>query len=227
MVEKFDEFLEEVEKDIRQEKLLNLWKQYGKQVTIGIVAVIALIGLYNLWGHYEQNKRVEMAEKLITAQELIAHGDSDKALVILNSLSIESHNTYQPLALFQKAGLLLQGGAKSKPAEAISIYNQLSANKKIEPLWRDLAALLAIMASMDLPNIKAEDLLAKLEPLTVDASPWRYFAREMKGVLLNRKGEGLKAAEIFARLVQDNNTPSGISMRARLMTQIVSTSKDS
>jgi hypothetical protein len=45
----------------------------------------------------------------------------------------------------------------------------------------------------------------------------------MKGILLHRKGEKAEATELFARLVQDNQTPPGISMRARLMVQIVST----
>ena len=223
MVEKFDEFLEEVEKDIRQEKLLNLWKQYGKLVSGAIIGIIVFIVGYNLWSRYEQNKRVQMAEKLIAAQEYIAQGESGKAQEILNRLSADSHKTYQPLTLFQKAGLLLQEGPKSKPAEAIEIYNQLSANSKIDPLWRDLANLLAVMASIDQPDMKVEELLGRLNALTSDQNPWRYFAKEMKGILLYRKGEKGQAAELFARLVQDNQTPSGISMRSRLMVQIVST----
>lgn len=223
MVEKFDEFLEEVEKDIRQEKLLNLWKQYGKLVSGAIIGIIVLIVGYNLWSRYEQNKRVQMAEKLIVAQEYIAQGESGKAQEILNRLSADSHKTYQPLTLFQKAGLLLQEGPKFNPAEAMEIYNQLSANSKIDPLWRDLANLLAVMASMDQPDMKVEELLGRLNALTGDQNPWRYFAKEMKGILLYRKGEKDQAAELFAQLVQDNQTPSGISMRSRLMVQIVST----
>ena len=222
MAEKFDEFLEEVEKDIRQEKLLVLWRRYGKQVIGGVVAIIILIVGYNLWGYYEQNKRIQMAEKLIAAQELIAQGEVGKAQSILNSLSLESHSTYQPLGLFQKAGLLLQEGSSAKSAEAIAIYNQLSANTKIDPLWRDLATLLAIMVSIDLPNMKVDALLGQLNTLINDKNPWRYFAREMQGMLLYRKGDYAKSTELFARLVQDNQTPPGISMRARLMVQIVS-----
>jgi hypothetical protein len=223
MVEKFDEFLEEVQKDIRQEKFLKLWRQYGKLVIGGIVGVIVIVVGYNSWGHYELNKRVQMAEKLMAAQDYITQGDSGKAQAILDSLSGESHKTYQPLALFQKAGLLLQGKANAKPAEAIAIYIQLAENPKIDPLWRDLASLLLVMASMDQSDMNVEALLGRLNALVNDENPWRYFAREMKGVLLYRKGEKAEAIELFARLVQDNQTPSGISMRARLMTQIVPT----
>lgn len=220
MAEKFDEFLEEVENDIRKEKLLQLWKQYGKQVVSGVVAIIILIAGYNLWSYYQQNKRIQMAEKLISAQDLISQGETEKAQTILNSLAVDSHGAYQPLALFQKAGLLLQLG--QKPGEAIQIYQQLSANTKVDPLWRSLATLLGVMASMDQPDAKTDDLLAQLSSLTTDQNPWRYFAHEITGVLLHRKGESTKAAETFARLVQDNQTPAGISMRARLMVQIVS-----
>lgn len=224
MAEKFDEFLEEVENDIRKEKMLQLWKQYGKQVMGGALGIVLLIGGYNFWSHYEQSKRIQMAEKLIAAQDFIGQGETDKAQTILTSLSVESHGTYKPLALFQKAGLLLQLGQKS--VEALKIYQELSGNTKIDPMWRNLAALLAVMVSMDQPNAKIDELLAQLSTLTSDQNPWRYLANEINGVLLHRKGDNTKAAEIFARLVQDNQTPPGISMRARLMVQIVSAAID-
>jgi hypothetical protein len=222
MTEKFDEFLEEVEKDIRQEKLLQLWKKYGKQVTAGLIAIIVLIAAYNLWSQYQYNKQLQMAEKLIAAQELIAQGESAKAQTILTSLSSESSTTYQSLALFQKAGILAQDKTESKLTEAVAIYNQLAANNKMDLLWRDLAALLAIMVQIDLPNAKVDTLLSQVEPLINDQNTWRFFAKEMKGLLLYKKGEKAKSTEIFARLVQDNQTPSGISLRSRLMVQIVS-----
>lgn len=224
MAEKFDEFLEEVEKDIRQEKFLKLWKQYGKQVIGVFGAIIIFIIGYNLWGQYQHNKQIQLAEKLITAQEFIANGENDKAQTILTNLSQSSSSTYEFLGLFQKAGLFLQQNSKEKSADAIALYNQLSANTKIEPMWRDLAKLLAIMASMDLSDVKIEELLKQLEPLTNDKNPWRFIAKEMQGVLLYRKGDSAKSMELFIRLVQDSQTPAGVSMRARLMVQIVSSS---
>jgi hypothetical protein len=220
MTEKFDEFLGEVENDIRKEKLLQLWKQYGKQATSVVVGIIIFIAGYNFWSHYEQNKRTQMAEKLIAAQDFIGQGETEKAQTILSSLALESHSTYQSLAFFQKAGLLLQLGQKSE--EALKIYQQLSTNAKIDPLWRSLATLLGVMVSIDQPNAKVDDLLVQLDALTTDQNPWRYLANEIKGVLLHRKGDHAQAAALFAKLVQDNQTPSGISMRARLMVQIVS-----
>jgi hypothetical protein len=223
MAEKFDEFLEEVQSDIRQERLINLWNRYGKLVIGGIVGVLILGSGYNFWRHYETNKRSQMADKLTSAQDYLSAGETDKALAVLSALTNEGNTTYQPLALFQKAGALLQEGARTKPLEAIALYDQLSANTKLDPLWRDLATLLSVMTSIDQPTFKGEDLLTRLDTLTSDQNPWRYFAREMKGLLLQRKGNSTQAAEVFAALVQDNQTPSGISMRARLMAQILST----
>ena len=217
MAEKFDEFLVEVENDIRKEKMLQLWKQYGKQVVAGVVGIIILISGYNFWSYYEQNKRTQMAEKLIAAQDFIGQGETEKAQTILSSMATGSPAVYQQLALFQKAGLLSQ-----KPEEMREIYQQLAANTKIDPLWRDLATLLKVMVSIDQPNAKIDDLLMELSTLTTNQNPWRYLANEIKGALLHRKGDNTQAAELFAKLVQDNQTPSGISMRARLMVQIVS-----
>lgn len=220
MTEKFDEFLEEVENDIRKEKLLQLWKQYDKQVMGGVIGIVILVSGYNFWSYYEKNKRTQMAEKLIAAQDLIGQGQADKAQTILSGLAADSHTIYQSLALFQKAGLLVQLG--QKPEEALQIYQQLSTNPKVDPLWRGLATLLGVMIGIDQSNAKVDDLLDQLSPLTTDQNSWRYLANEIKGVLLHRKGEHTQAAQVFAKLVQDSQTPPGISMRSRLMVQIVS-----
>lgn len=222
MAEKFDEFLEEVENDIRHEKLMVLWKQYGKFIVGGLVGIVLLVTGYNLWGYYDHNRRAQMAEKLMAAQDYLGQGDLPKAVTILNQLSGENHKTYQQLALFEKAGILLKEGPVSNPKEAMAIYHQLATNKQVDPLWRDFAALLEVMVLMDQPGTNADDLLGRISPLTNDQNPWRYLANEMKGFLFHRKGDHTQATELFARLVQDNQTPSGISMRARLMIQIVS-----
>lgn len=222
MAEQFDEFLEEVQKDIRQEKFLKLWKQYAKQIISGVVAVVVIVVGYNLWGHYQQNKRIQMADKMISAQEMIARGETEKAKVVLNSLSGYQH-IYEQLGQFQKAGLLIQLGSEENIKEAIGIYDQLTSNTKVDTFWRELASLLFVMNSVDLPGRNIEELINKLNPLTSDQNPWRYFAKEMKALLLYQKGDVEKSIELFIQLVQDNQTPSGISMRSRLMIQIAST----
>ena len=222
MAEKFDEFLNEVENDIRQEKLLMFWRRYGKAIIAAVTSVVIFVGGYNLWAYHDYNQRLKMSEKLSAATDLIDKGEKEKAVNLLNSLAQENNKAYGHLALFQKAGILLKKGEIEEKKEAIAVYHQLAGNKDMDPLWRDLAALLEIMTQMDGKEYNSEVLITQLNALTEDQNPWRYFAREMKGVLLQGQGKNSEAAEIFARLVQDNQTPSGISMRARLMTQIVS-----
>jgi hypothetical protein len=222
MTEKFDEFLNEVENDIRQEKLLTLWRRYGKAVTAAIIGVVVTVTGYSLWQYYDYNVRLKLSEKLNAAQELIASGNTEKALSILEDLTTKDSETYGHLAAFQKAGLLLKDGTSAQKAEAVDIFRRLAKNTKLDSLWRDLSTLLEIIACMDQPDYKNGDLISRLDMLVKEDNPWRHLAREMKGVLLYKNGQLLPAAETFARLVQDNQTASGISVRARLMTQIVS-----
>lgn len=220
MAEKFDEFLEEIENDIRKEKFLQLWKQYGKKITTGVISCAVIVVAYNFWSYYERNKQAQISDKFVTAQEFVAQGKTDQAITLLNTLSHDSKGSYQHLSLFQKAGLLLQENSESK--EAIDLYEKLATNTKIDLLWRNLATLLSVMAKMNQKNFSTEDLLKEIEPIASDQNPWHHYANEIKGILLHNKGESLKALELFARLVQDKQTPSGISMRSRLMVPIVS-----
>ena len=41
MADKFDEFLEEVEQDIRQERFQKIWNKHGKTIIAIVVAILA------------------------------------------------------------------------------------------------------------------------------------------------------------------------------------------
>lgn len=221
--DKFDEFLEEVESDIRQEKLLSLWHKYGKLATAGLVVVLLMVSGYSLWQNHEAKQRIHLAEQFIEAQDSIANGQIPHALQILQSVMKNSNKTYSVLAQFLDTGVLVQEGGVDNLKKAVDNVQLIADNTHLDQMWRDLASLLYVSLSLDLnEGSDKEKLLARLESLTATGNPWRYLALEFKAILLSQNVDSkAAAAEIFVSLVQDPQVPEGIKSRAQLMGQVL------
>jgi hypothetical protein len=221
--DKFDEFLEEVEQDIRHEKYFKLWQKYGRFITGGAIGILAVVASYNIYSHYEIKHRQEVAQKFADVEQLVARGQVEQALGVLASLSHETTKTFPLLADFSRAALLKRQGGSDNLAKAQEIYQSLSENPKCLPKWQDLAKLLHIYIDIEQNHSSYDVLIKKLEPLYAENAPWRSLALETAGILHYKNGAKAQASEIFVRLAQDKNTSEGIMIRSQLISQILST----
>jgi hypothetical protein len=220
MADKFDEFLEEVESDIRQEKLEKLWHQYGKLIIGVVVGCLALSGSYMLWQNHQHKQRQLMSEKFVGAQNLIAQGKISEALGVMQDISKSSHKSYATLAKFYEAYLISQKDYKA----AIGLYQDIIVSSSVEKELQDLAQIFSINLEIDhLGNENQTEtidgILKKLEPLTASDQPWRFLALELTGILAYKKNDFTKATEVFLQLAQDPQVPEGMRSRVQLMTQ--------
>ncbi|CCC98577.1 hypothetical protein [Azospirillum baldaniorum] len=113
------------------------------------------------------------------------------------------------LAQLNAAALLAREG---KTAEAVAVYDTLSNNAGAAAVYRELAALLSVMHQLDSGD--PAQLQARLQPLTADANPWRFSAREMSAVLAARAGDKERARTLFQQLADDSQAPAGVRSRA-------------
>lgn len=220
MAEKFDEFLEEVESDIRQEKIERLWHQYGKLIIGAVVGCLALSGGYMLWQNNQYKQNQLMSEKFVGAQALIAQGKIEEALGVIKDLTKNSHKNYAVLSKFYEAHLVNQKNYK----EALDLYHKIIDDTSIESDLRELAQILAITLEInhlngDNQQEAIDTIIKKLEPLTAQDKSWRYLALELTGILSFKKNDFSKATDIFLQLAQDPQVPEGMQSRVQLMTQ--------
>ena len=220
MTEKFDEFVEELERDIRQEKFLKIWNAHGKKIIYGSVAVLAAIALFMLWQNYETGKRLRLSQKYTGAQELIVNGKVDQAIGVLQELSTQG-SIYQTLSRFLLAALLKEPGTKQDVPQSLKLYESLAEDKNLKPLYRDFALLMVISLRTTQQQESPEALLEKLKPLLAAENPWRLQAMELQGSLLSQKGDTLQAAEVFAEIARDSRVPQGMLMRSQVMAQML------
>lgn len=223
--DKFDEFLEEVEHDIRQEKYRKLWEQYGKHVTTSITAVLVVLAGYSLWSNHQDRQQLKNSDYYVTAQHHMAEGKLSQALALLKEIqpagfmSTAQGNTYYLLAKFSQGAILQEPGDQQNIAKAIEIYKGLSVDKSVPSLWKSMAILQVVRLQFQQDPTKASELIKTLAPLTEEGHPLQALAMEQTGVMLQQMGKTTEAADVFVKLVQMKDAPEGVNMRAQIMVQ--------
>lgn len=216
--DKFDEFLEEVENDIRQERFEKLWKTYGKHLTTGITAILVVLAAHTLWSNHKTREHAKNSEYFTMAHQLIAEGKSDQALSVLKTISADK--TYHPLAQFTQAAILSDTPDNPENInQAISLYETLAGDTSIELLWRHVAILQSVRLKFTQDSDKGADLLSVLDPLTTDGAPLQALALEQKAYMLYKMGKTTQAADLYASIIQLKDAPEGITMRAQIMSE--------
>lgn len=209
-----DNFIQELEEDLRRDRYLALWQKYGRYaVAVALAIVIAAAGVV-AWRHYRSSERLKDSMAYNAAVSLADQGGTawEGALYGLRDIAQSGSTAYAALARLQEAALLSKNG---KADEAAAIYDSMSKDKAVEPLFRDLAALLHVMAMLDKGD--PQQLAARLAPLAEASNPWRYSALELQALLAQRTGDTAKARDIYANLADDPTAPRQLRGRAAEM----------
>ncbi|MEO5337379.1 MAG: tetratricopeptide repeat protein [Magnetospirillum sp. WYHS-4] len=204
-----DALLIEIDEDLRHEQYTKLWKKYGNAVIGAALLLVVGVAGYQGWRHFDTQARLEQGRSFATAQDLMRKGQADAARLAFADFAAKARPGYAVLAHLQEAALLARAGNASGAAAA---YRKVASDGAIDAPYRDLATLLGVLQEME--SAPAADLTARLAPLTADASPWRYSARELTAVLALASGDKAKARGLLEALGKDTRVPSGIGQRA-------------
>lgn len=207
-----DGLIREIEEDLREEKLARLWKTYGSWIIAACVALVIGVALGEAWQSYRQSVRAEAGARFTEALQL-AGDDPAVALDHLGTLATDAPAGVGLLARFRAAALT---GEIDSPAAAAAAYQGVAEEIEDQPLYRDLALILATMNDMaaGAAPANAAALIDRLAPLDAADNPWRFTARELIAHLALQTGERTRAREVFQGLADDPDTPAGIRARA-------------
>ncbi|WP_372398879.1 tetratricopeptide repeat protein [Azospirillum sp. HJ39] len=198
----------EVDEDLRRDRAEHLFKKYGGAMIAAAVLVVAGTGGYSFWRHLQAQKKEEQTAALVTAIAQSAQGP-EKGVEALAAFAGSADPSLAAIAQFNAAALMIRQG---KPADAAAVYDGIAGNASVSAQYRDLATLMAVMQRAE--DGDAAQLTARLQPLTADASPWRFSARELTAMLAARAGDTEKARTLYRQLADDQQAPSGVRSRA-------------
>ncbi|HSR55233.1 MAG TPA: tetratricopeptide repeat protein [Alphaproteobacteria bacterium] len=204
-----DNFIEEVEEELKRERYMDLWRRYGRFVVAAVILVVILVAGAVGWRQYQQNQRIEAGLAFMDARALAEQGKREEALAAFKKLADDGAAGYRELARFQQAALLSRQGNE---AAAAGVYDSIARDSGADRLFRDLALVLYAYSVADRAEPKA--LIDRLEPLTEDSSPWRFSALEITALLQRRRGDTNAAKDIYRKLADDEKAPPKLRARA-------------
>jgi hypothetical protein len=210
----FDEFIEELEDDIKKAKVLALWNRYQRHIMAGIAA-IALIGASTWYYHYKTRINYENdSQKFSIAQFWLAEQKEDAAYPVLEEIAKSDKTTY---ALFSKL-LLAASFKKTDLDKSLSMYEHVWKEYSAPREYKEFALLQALWIKVNQGHKVMEDL----KPLLKSDSVWYYPALELKAYSYFHEKEYGQAVEAFAEIAKSDKVTRGLMVRARLMVQKLS-----
>ena len=203
-----DELFREVDEEVRQDRFQNLWKRYGIYLVIVFVVIVGATVAFELWRDAQESARQADSARfleVVVAEQI----ERNAAIDQLREIAREGTPGYRFLASLREAALLADGG---ETGEAVIVFDAVAADEDFEPVYRDIARLLAVAHGMQ--NMSQGEVEERLAGLAADDSPFRITAREFLAVAAIRGGNPDRAAELLRANIADNEVSRAAQARA-------------
>ena len=211
-----ESFFREVNEEIRQDRTRRIWARYGRLImAVAVAAVLVTVG-YVAWREYSISQANQSGDNYLAALDLASTGKPDEALSALDAMAENGYGAYRDLARMRAATLKEKQGAR---ADAVAAFDAVAADSSAPSPIRDMAAIRAAYILVDTGSL--DDVSQRVVQLSGEDRPLRYPAREALGLAAWKAGDNDDARRYFEQLRDDQGTPSGIAIRARLLLELI------
>jgi hypothetical protein len=209
-------FFREVNEEIRQQRVRDLWKRFGRWILAAAVLAVLAAGGYVAWREYQTTRANSAGDRFIAAVDLADANKPDEAVKQLEAIAAEGFGSYPQLATLRIASIRQrQGQAKA----ALDGFDKVANDANAPQSLRDIAAVRAGYILVDAGSL--DDVRARVERLSGDGEPLRFAAREALGLAAWKAGKLDDAKSFLERNRDDPQTPSGITLRGNVVLDLI------
>ena len=211
-----DQFIREVNEEIRQDRMEGLWKKY-KWVIIGIAVLIVVVtGASRGWQSYSESQSAASGDKFMAAVALSNDGKHDEAIKNLEALSTSGSGQYPALAQLRIASEVAKRGDVD---EAVAAFDKIAADSSFNATLQSVAQLRAGLLLVDSGTM--EDVTKRLGALAEGGEPFRHSAREGLGLSAWKANQLQEAHKWFQAIMDDAQSTAGTRSRADVMLKLL------
>jgi hypothetical protein len=204
-----ENFLREVDENLRRDQLRDFFKAYGNWLIAAVVLFLAVSGGLIWWRQHQQQRTEAQVEEFAGLIKDIGAGNTAQAPQKLDDLSQSGSKSVRASAMFARAALAIQQGDIKAAA---ATYTSIAADSGLPQPYRDAALIRQTALAFD--QLQPQDVIARLEPLAKPGDPWFGSAGEMTALALAKQGKRQEAGRLFAVIAKDTSVPSSIRERA-------------
>jgi len=204
------DIFDEIEEELKQDRLNSLWTKYGSYLIGFAVAIVAVVAGYQAYTGWQKSTIETAADTYHQALK------SEQPATALGEVRSDLSAGYQMLAGFRQAEALAKDG---KMAEAEQAYLALSTDSNIDSLYQDIALLLSVMTAAQTAD--TAELKQRLEPLISSANVLQGLALEQAAALDIRDNDMASARTRLEQIGQLTDISGNLRMRAEQLLDIL------
>jgi hypothetical protein len=204
-----DTFFQEVEENLRRDRMTDFFKSYGKWVAVAVVLFLAAVGGWIYWEEQQKRTSSDQSEKLHAVLTDLAGNRTQTVPQRVAELEKSHSDVVRASAILTDAAVALE---KNNRSAAIAKYRELANDKGLAQPFRDVATVR--LTALEFDTIKPEEVIARLQPLAKAGNPWFGSAGEMTALALMKQNKNAEAGRLFAAIAADQQVPSSIRSRA-------------
>ena len=213
------DILDEVEEDIRHERMITAARRYGGFLVLAAILVVVAVAGQELWqAHSKKVAQRNATEYLALTQAVdqpggeVTPAQAEETAGKLLAFADQASETYKTLARMRAASLY---ASINEVPKAASLWTRVAADEAAPVLIRDVANLLWAQRELGIAN--DTDVLARLQLMTQQSSPYHGLARELQAMVYLHQGNIAMAKSFFQQVQDDPTVPSGTRSRAAAM----------
>ena len=200
------DILRQVDEELRQDRLLNLWRRYRVYLIGGLILLIGSVLGYQINKSVNQSFYEEEVEKYISTSDLV---DFNEKIEGLSKIENSNQLLISGIAQIKIATLLMENGKiQVSKAKLLEIINE----GKTDDIITDLAIYFYLMNNLnDMPMDEIDTYLTNHK---LESSAFKYLFKETIAIK-NLLAGNIKFSKVkFDELINDVNTPRDIIIRA-------------
>jgi hypothetical protein len=212
------DIFQEVDEEVRRERLEKLWQRYGNLVIAACILVVVAVGAWRGYEWWQDKRAAESGAAFETAVTLAEAGKHPEAEAAFAKLAANGSAGYRTLARLRQAAEL----AHTDKAAAVKAYDEIAADKGAGQVIDELAALRAGFLLVD--TAPYSEIRTRLEPLTGADKTFRHSARELLALSAWKSGDMTAARQWTDMIIADPQTPQGTRTRADVLSELIAAS---
>jgi hypothetical protein len=212
------DIFQEVDEEVRRERLKKLWDQYGNYLIAVCVLIVVGVAAWRGYQWWEVKQAAQAGAAFEQAVTLAATGKHQEAEAAFAKLATDGTAGYRVLARLREAAELSTTDSKG----AVAAYDEIAADKSAGQIIEDLAAVRAGFLLVD--TAPYSEIRDRLEPLAAADRTFRYSAREILALSAWKANDVTAARQWIDMIMIDPQTPTGTRSRVGVLSELIAAS---